>query len=95
MFKEMEKNKKDRGDRHVSALNDYFDAVHQAKEKLAPIMSLMSNSVELNPELGNALTNEEISGLGLLLSEILDDVFTATDELYDICKKVKCTRPAA
>ncbi len=71
--------------------NDYFDTINSARDKVNPVLHLMSHSVELNPKLGGVLTNEEIGGLGLLLGELLEEVFTAVDGLHDICKETRGT----
>jgi hypothetical protein len=67
--------------------DDYFDSIHEVRERVTPLLTLMSHSVELNPKGGDILTNKDISGLGLLLKDLLDDVFVSVDGLYEICKK--------
>ncbi|MDH4227006.1 MAG: hypothetical protein OEV59_04530 [Deltaproteobacteria bacterium] len=70
--------------------NQYFDRIHEAQEKIFPVLQLMSLSSELNPRLGGALTNEELSGIGLLLRDLYEDVFKAVDNLEELCKEQKC-----
>ncbi|MEE9613528.1 MAG: hypothetical protein V3W31_01060 [Thermodesulfobacteriota bacterium] len=71
---------------------EHFDRINEVRERVVPLLTLMSHSVEINPRAGDMLTNEELGGLGLLLKDMMEDVFEATDGLYELCKESKEAR---
>ena len=68
-----------------------FDRIRESKEKLLPIVHLLSLAHELNPRVKEPLTKEELGGIGLLMEDLLEDVFANVDNLEQICREVKKT----
>ena len=67
--------------------NDCTDIVNGARGELTAVLALMNNAVELNPKMGEVLTKEQIGGLSLLLSEMLDEVFEAVDAMDEVFRQ--------
>jgi hypothetical protein len=68
----------------IQGIVDHIDTIDEVRQLIQPILSLMIFGGEINPRCGELLTGEELSSLGMLIRNMLDEVFAAADGIYKI-----------
>lgn len=81
------KRSEDHGIDEIRRIGDCIVSIQEARDKIMPVIILRCSAVELNPGMGEVLTKEQFGNLGLLLKEMLDEVFTAVDGIEDIYRR--------
>jgi hypothetical protein len=71
----------------LGGIIDHIDVINDVKDKLTPIFSMIIFAEELNPLCGELLNNKDLSYLGLLIRDMLDEAWKAADGIYEIFKK--------
>lgn len=71
----------------LGGIIDHIDVINDVKDKLTPIFSMIIFAEELNPLCGELLTNKDLSYLGLLMRDMLDEAWKASDGIYEIFKR--------
>lgn len=70
----------------LDGIVDYIDTIEDVRRKLKPIFSLLILSDGIKNI--DVLDNEELSNLGALLRDLCDEVFLATDGIYNRYREV-------
>lgn len=71
----------------LDGIVDYVDVIEEVESKLSPILTLLKFTTEINPLVGEVLTKDEISNLGWLLQDMLDEVWSASEGIYELYRK--------
>ncbi len=66
----------------IGGIIDHIDTIDEVKSKISPIITFLTLSDNITGIA--ALTNEELSQLGWLLRDMLDEVFQASEGIYKI-----------
>lgn len=73
--------------RTVRKVSEHLDMITELRGKIFPVLVLMSHSSEINPNVGEVLTKEELGNLGWLLRDLFDNLFDAIDGLNESYKR--------
>lgn len=65
-----------------------LDKIDAVKQKLSPVLTLLVYTSMLKPTVGEVLAHEELGNLGWLLRDMLAEVWTASENIYELCKEV-------
>ncbi len=74
--------------KEAAIIGDCIDNINEIKGRIKPVLVLMCLTVELNPNTGEVLTREDISNLGLLLRDLLDEIFCNIDNIENVYRRM-------
>ena len=73
--------------RATREMSEHLDIITELRGKIFPVLVLMSHASEINPNVGEVLTKEELGNLGWLLRDLFDNLFDAIDGLNESYKR--------